>query len=362
VSIADGRLFTMGDRLSIAEDGDDSEYLLCFDVSNGQLIWKTRLGEPWDKGSPDWQSSRSTPTVAGNSVFVLTPFGDLVCCAAADGAEKWRKNMRTDFDGSKGDNWGYSEAVFVDGDRVICTPGGEENTVVALNKQNGEVVWSCSRPGDPGAGHSSIVESEVGGAKVYVQVTAGGPIGVRAADGKLLWEHPLDRTTAAIPTPIVKDDLVFYTAGYDWGGGLLRQVAAEAGEVRVEEVYAMKSDLKNKHGGVLLLNDYLYGDTDSRGTPYCAELMTGEIQWKERSDVGGRQTLSLTAADGKLYMMYANGVVVLAEATPQEYREISSFELPDPDDRPNWAYPVVAGGRLFLRVGDSVHCYDVSAK
>jgi outer membrane protein assembly factor BamB len=184
---------------------------------------------------------------------------------------------------------------------------------------------------------------------------------VRASDGKLLWQYPVEPTTAAIPPPIVKGDLVFFTGGYVWGGALLRQVADGPGAVQVEEVYPMKSELKNKHGGVVLVGDYLYGDTDSRGTPYCAELLTGEIQWKGRSDVG-RKTLSLTAADGKLYLMFANGAVVLAEANPEEYNELGSFELPDPDGRPNWSYPVVAGGRLFLRVGDSVHCYDVRAK
>jgi outer membrane protein assembly factor BamB len=148
--------------------------------------------------------------VDGELVYVLTPHGDLVCCEAATGSERWRKNLKADFDGVKADNWGYSESVLIDGDQLVCTPGGQQSLMVALDKLTGDLKWKAVHEGDRGAGHASIVISEIGGTKVYVQCTGSGPIGVRARDGQWLWSYPIEKTTAVIPTPIVRGDLVFF--------------------------------------------------------------------------------------------------------------------------------------------------------
>lgn len=358
VAIVGDRLYTMGDGLSIADDAD--EYVVCFDVTNGQFVWKAKLGRPWASGQPDWQSSRSTPTVDGELLYILTPHGELVCLESAAGKERWRKHLEKDFGGRKGDGWGYSESVLVDGDRLICTPGGESATMVALDKLTGDLIWKASRPNDRGAGHASAVISEVGGTRVYVNTTASGALGVRAADGRLLWTYDIDRTTAVIPTPIIRDDLVFFTAGYRRGGALLRQIPGEDGAVTAETIYPLNTDLANKHGNVVLVGDYLYGDSDDQGIPFCAELMTGNIVWKERGP--GRRSASITAADGQLVIRWQSGVIALAKATPDGLQLRGSFEIPGSGDRPSWSHPVVVGGRLYIREGDSILCYDVSKR
>jgi len=358
LAIAAGKIYTLGDGSSLAEDAD--EYLLAFDLKDGKLLWKTKAGPAWDSGQPAWQSSRSTPTVDGNRVYAVTPHGELIACDSQNGQEIWRKNLKESFGGKKGDGWGYSESVLVDGDRLICTPGGEKITMVALNKENGETIWSTSREGNRGAGHSSIVISEVAGAKVYVQATASGPMGVRASDGKLLWTYDIDRTTAVIPTPIVRGDLVFFVAGYKRGGALLKQAPADNGEIKIEEIYPIKPELANKHGGVVLVGDHLYGDSDDQGIPYCADLMTGEIKWKKRGS--GKGSASIVAADGRLYIRFAGGTMVLAKADPAEYTEVSSFKIPDSGERPSWSHPVILGGKLYLREQDEILCYDIQSK
>lgn len=358
LTVVGGRVYTLGDGPSTAGDGD--EYVSCFDARDGQPIWKTKTGAAWAEGRPDWQSSRSTPTVDGERLYVITPHGQLLCLESGTGQEVWKKHLKADLGGSKGDSWGYSESVLIDGDRLICTPGGGQATMVALNKRTGEPVWTAVWPEDRGAGHASIVISEVGGTRVYVQTTAGGAIGVRAADGKLLWTYPIDKTTAVIPTPIVRGDLVFFTAGYNRGGALLRQVPGADGDVKLEEVYPLNTDLNNKHGGVVLVGDYLFGDSNDSGIPWCAELMSGKIVWKERGS--GRNSANVTAADGHLYIRFADGTLVLAKATPDGYREISSFKIPHSGERPSWSYPVVIEGRLYVREQDYILCYDVKAK
>ena len=143
-------------------------------------------------------------------------------------------------------------------------------------------------------------------------------MGVRANDGKLLWTFDIDKTTAVIPTPIVRDDLVFFVAGYGRGGALLKQVPGAGGEVKIEVVYPLKTELSNKHGGVVLVGDYLYGDSEDRGIVWCAELLTGDVKWKSRG--AGHDSASIVAADDHLYIHYADGTMALVKASPEVLR------------------------------------------
>ncbi len=360
LAIAGGKIYTIGDALSTDDDKD--EFLMCFEQADGKPLWKAKTAPAFVEAQkhPEWGSPRSTPTVDGALVYVLTPLGELVCCETATGKERWRKNLKSDFGGNKADGWGYSESVLVDGGLLICTPGGEKATIVALDKLTGELKWKTVREGDRGAGHASIVISEIGGKRVYVQSTGSGPIGVDAADGRLLWQYPIDKTTAVIPTPIVRNDLVFFSAGYKRGGALLRQVAAENGAVKIEEVYPLDPKLGNKHGGVILVGDYLYGDTEDSGTPFCAELMTSQVKWQKRGSGSG--SASMTAADGRLYIHYADGTMALAKASPEAYAEVGTFKIPGSGERPSWSHPVIVDGKLYLREQDRICCYDIRAK
>ena len=357
LAIAGDRIFTLGDGLSTADDKD--EYLTCFDRATGKQLWKTKTGSPWTDGQESWQSSRSTPTVDADRVYVLTPFGQLVACQTADGKELFRVDLKAQFEGKKGDSWGYSESVTIDENRLVCTPGGEKATLVALDKKTGRLIWSCPMQGDRGAGHSSVVISHLKGRKIYVQTTAAGAFAVDAETGKFLWAYPIDQTTAVIPTPIIRDDLVFFAAGYKRGGALLRQVPGPNGTVTVEQVYGLNTDLANKHGGIVLVGDHLYGDSDDKGIPFCADLMTGKVLWKQRGS--GKNSATVIAADGHLYVHYADGTLALLKADPAGYTEESNFKVPHSGDRPSWAHMVILDGRLYLREGDAILCYELRA-
>ena len=358
LSFSGGRFFTLGDSPSTADD--DQEYLSCFDQTDGRQIWKTKLGAAWKEGPDDWQSSRSTPTIDGNRIYVLTAHGDLCCVDARRGDLLWSKNLKDDFGGKKGDGWGYSESILIDGDRLICTPGGSQKTMVALNKSNGELIWSAARDDDRGAGHASIVISEIDGIRIYVQTTASGALGVRATDGERMWSYEIDRTTAVIPTPIVRDDHVFFTAGYNRGGALLKQKKVANNRVEIEEVYPLNKKLQNKHGGIVLVGNEIYGDSGDGGIPFCADLLTGKIHWKKRGS--GKGSASVTSADGHLYIWFSNGVIALAEASKDSYQEISTFKIEEGGDRPAWAHPVVYEGRLYLRMDDQIFAFELRSR
>lgn len=354
LAIAGGRIYTLGDAPSTADDED--EYLSCFEQNGGKPLWKARIGPAWNEGKPNWHSSRSTPTVDGSHVYLLSAHGDLVCCETS-GKEVWRKNLLKDFEGKKADNWGYSESVLVDGNKLACTPGGDEQTVVALNRLTGETLWTAARPDNRGAGHASMVIATIGGTRVYVQTTGSGAMGVRASDGKLLWTYDIEKTTAVAPTPIVRDNLVFFSAGYRRGGALLKQVPGADGDVSVEEVYPLKTELANKHGGIVLVGNYLYGDSDDQGIPFCAELLTGEVKWKARGS--GRNSACVAAADGHVYFRYADGTMTLVKASPDALEEVGSFKVPGSGDRPSWSHPVIVDGKLYLRESDAILCYEL---
>jgi outer membrane protein assembly factor BamB len=355
VAVAGGRLFTLGDGVSTQADAD--EYLSCFDEQTGKPIWQVKTGPAWNQGRESWQSSRSTPTVDGDRVFVITPFGQLICCQVSDGTPIWQVHLMDDLGGVKADSWGYSESPLVDGDRVIVTPGGPQATVVALDKRTGARLWTCQRAEDKGAGHACVVISQVQGRRIYVQNTANGPIGIDPDSGTLLWEHPLPPPVAFIPTPIIKDDLVFSVGGYGLGGVLLRQRPGGDGSVAVEEVYPVNSDLSNKHGGVVLVGDHLYFGAEDRNVLMCVELTSGQTAWRQRGP--GRDSVAVTATPEQIFFRFADGTMAMVAADPGEYRLLGQFTIPGSGDRPSWAHPSLANGRLYLREGDTILCYDL---
>ena len=148
LSLVEGRIFTLGDGPSTAPDTD--EYVSCFDRATGEQLWLKRLGPAWTSGRPDWQSSRSTPTIDGDLLYVLTAHGKLVCLKVDTGEPVWEKSLKDDFGGKKGDGWGYSESVLIDGDRLVCTPGGSAIHDRGAGQKDGRTDLDGSPGGRPG--------------------------------------------------------------------------------------------------------------------------------------------------------------------------------------------------------------------
>jgi outer membrane protein assembly factor BamB len=351
----------VGDRVYLMGDKNDQEYLMALDAKTGKQVWSTAIGKigPNPKGM-SYPGPRSTPTVDDNLMYVLGSDGDLACVEKSAGDIKWKKNLKTDFAGKVG-MWAYAESPLVDGDVVVCTPGGKEATLAALNKKAGETVWKCSVPQGDAAGYGSVMVLETGGAREYVQFLAGGVVGVDAKTGKFLWRYDKTKDMAAtIPTPVVRDDLVFTSTSRN-GSGLVR-VKADKDAATAEEVYYNKTAL-NSIGTPVHVGDYLYA-TDGKNQLVCMDFKTGEVKWRDPS-VG---TASLCFADGMLYVRGQGGggfgaekpsFVALVEATPTGYKEHGRFEQPQHGNRPAWPHPVVANGKLYLRDQGVLFCYDV---
>lgn len=329
---------------------DGMEWVMALDPSKeGELLWQTSIG-PVRHGGGGYPGPRSTPTVDGTRLYALGLNGDLLCLRTDDGNVLWRKNLVSDFQGVI-PNWGYSESVLVDGPWVLCTPGGENAAIVALNKANGELVWKSAA--SDGAAYSSIVRAKLAGRTQYVQFTSQGVIGVAAADGELLWRYDAPANgTANCSTPICEGNLVFAASGYGTGGGCV-EIQRSDDAFSANEAYFTKK-MKNHHGGTLVVDGFIYGSSDP-GLLTCLDLKTGEVQWSDRGTGKG----SVLYADGMLFVRSEKGTVSLVEATPEEFRLLGQFEQTSRSEQPSWPYPVIVDGRLYLRDQNILQCYDV---
>lgn len=342
VSIKGDTIYTMG---TIGE----YEHLFALALTDGSRKWTVRTGA--NRSDNTGNGPRSTPTVDGDYVYALGAYGDLVCVEADSGQVVWKLNIVKESRGNV-PTWGICESVLIDGEKLICTPGGNTATMVALNKKTGKPIWASIVEGKPSAAYSSPIVIEVGGVRQYVNFVHTGVVGIRAADGFPLWmRRESANDTANCSSPLYADGHVFTASAYGTGGALFR-LSSQGTQTRAELVFETKQ-MKNHHGGMVLIDGYVYGFDE--GILTCLDLRTGKPAWQNRSVGKG----SLAYADGHLYLRSEEGPLALAEANPREYVEKGRFSQPERSWLPAWAHPVVAGGRLYIRDQDKLLVFNV---
>lgn len=343
-SVVGNTLYTMGAR-------NGKEFLIALDATSGSQKWATEMSPMLENRWGD--GPRGTPTVDGDRVYALSGTGTLVCANTSDGRILWRAAMQ-DFGGRR-PTWGYCESVLIDGEKALCTPGGSQGTVVALNKANGELIWQ-SKGFTEGAQYSSIIAFDHNDKRQYAQLTQAKLAGLDGQTGEVLWSTDWHGRTAVIPTPIFHDGHVYISSGYGAGCKCVKLEAdGQAGVVYENTV------MTNHHGGVVLVGKHLFGYSDGKGW-VCQDFKSGEMVWNERRKLGKG---CLTFADGRFYLLdERSGMVALIEASSEGYKEHGRFKLePQSEQRsPSgaiWTHPVVANGRLYLRDQEFICCYDV---
>lgn len=347
----------IGGRVYLQTTRGEDEQCLALDERSGKVLWSSGIGRVGKNSGPQYPGTRATPTFDDGRLYCLASDGELSCRTASDGKEIWRRNIVSEFGGKVG-YWAYSESVLVDGDRVICTPGGDSAGLAAFDKKNGAVLWKSELPDGDVADYASVMAVEGGGHRQIVGFLRKGLVGVDAASGKFLWrfsktvDMPGTPTGANILTPVVLGNRVF-SSGSRSGGALVELVPDNDG-VTTKEVYFNKA-LSPSIGGAVLVDGYLYGS--SGATVFCADFATGEVKWKERS-VG---QASLCYADGRIYARGFETDVALIEATPEAYREHGRFAPPDRSKVKAWPHPIVANGAMYLRDQGVLQCYEIAA-
>ncbi len=343
-SVADDQLFTMG-----AADG--GEQVICVEALTGARKWAAKLdGRIYEN---NWGNGpRCTPTVDGDQIYALSGSGILGCLSRKDGSILWKVDLVAEL-GGKLQGWGYTESVLIDGNKVICTPGGDQGTMAALDKMTGKVLWRSTGIKEEAQYSSPILITHEGQRQV-IQLLTKTVFAVNPDNGELLWRSDFSGRVAVIPTPIYQDGHLYVTAGYGTGCRMFK-----LGGKQPEVVYE-NNVMVNHHGGVILVDGKLYGHSDKGGWT-CQDFLTGEKVWK--SDVLDKGAVGY-AAGHLICVEEKSGVVALVKASKEGWKEEGRFTLtPQTTQRKPqgkiWVHPVIVNGMLYLRDQEFVYAYDV---
>jgi len=338
---------------------DDILFALSMD---GKILWKTLMGRAWTGSSPE---SRATPTVEGNKVYTCSGLGDLACIDGVTGKIIWLYKASELNKGTYG-SWGIAESLLVSDNKVYFSPGGSEIMTIALNKTTGDVIWKSVSLNDK-PGYVSPILISYAGKKIIINASLGHVFGVDASNGEILWKVKHEQSSdpnlwqwdlIKCTTPLFQDGMVYITGGYDTGGMMIK-IASDG---KSAQVVWTDSLLDNHHGGVVLVNGYIYGSNwlnNSTGNWCCIDWKTGKKMWEEPWNCKG----SIISAEGMLYIYdERNGNVGLVKANPEKFDLVSSFKVTLGQTGPFWAHPVIHNGVLYLRHANALMAYNIKAK
>lgn len=374
-AIVKGVLYTLGTDYDFknADKGAKDEFVIAIDVKSGKELWRVKYASLYaSKGNAYGDGPRSTPTIDGNLLYVLGGQGDLVCFdISAKAKEVWRKNLTADFGGELMTGYGYAESPLIDGDHLICTPGGANGAVVALDKKTGKLVWQSKTWTDK-APYGSVAVGDIQGVRQYVQIgysakLVGSVAGVEAKTGKLLWTAQIfsGQNDGASTPPVIKGNEVFVSAPWVAGSHLF-----EIGKNQTpKELYSKKAQkrFRSTFGGLVVLDDKIYGHSETGWC--CLDWKTGAEEWLDRGQLKCSSG-AVIAADGKLYMYTEEGEAALVDASPKPpMNVVSSFTIPErsaiPPNRVTsrmarvWPHPAISDGVLYLRDHEFIFAFAI---
>lgn len=336
-SVADGRVFTMGNESEV-----DKVY--CFDAATGKPLW-THSYDCSSKDPNGYPGTRCTPTVDGDLVYTVSRQGNFFCLDAKTGAVKWSKDFRRDF-GSKPPTWGFAGSPLIENDWVLYEVGAKGASVVAFDKKSGEVAWKA---GDEEPAYSSFIAFNLDGERCFPQFSRDQIIGRRMKDGHELWRQPW-KTSYGVnaATPVIEGDMLFLSSGYNFGCALFKMTKDS-----VIEVWRNKA-MRNHVNSCIYRDGHLYGFDESKLK--CLDFKTGAEKWAV--DKYGKGSLIL--AGDKFIIFSGSGRLATADLTPEGCNEISGYQAVK--DKDTWAPPVLANDRLYARSRNQMVCLDVSGK
>jgi len=340
-------------------EGKD-EYLTVLDFK-GNTLWRLRYGGGSQRTNRD---TRCTPTVEGDRIYLVSGQGEVVCIDGSQRKIVWSVPAFTKFQGEFW-QWEIAESPLIVDDKVIYTPGGNQTSMVALDKFTGETVWQTESLKTPSAFVSPILV-EMGGNRIIVGILTEHIIGVDAETGRFFWTvkyHDIETPTFHewapknnCVTPLYHDGRLFVTSGYNHVGIMFRLLN---NGTEIEQVW-INRDLDNHHGQVVRVGSYIYGSNwldNPIGNWCCVDWNTGETKYEVEWENKG----SITAADGMLYCYEERkGNLALVTPTPDDFALVSSFRI-SKGSGPHWTQPVIHNGVLYIRHGEALMAYNVKS-
>lgn len=322
----------------------------------GELLWETAYGHSWTKSYTD---SRSTPTWENGKLYVSSGTGQVNCIEGKTGKINWQVDAIKLYNGEIYVH-GDAENPLIVSDLVLFTTGGEENTMVALRKTDGSLVWKTKSLGGAKS-YASPVLIQHNGTKIILAQTSENLIAINPDNGEIIWYYNLIRfhlhqqgVGANTNPPLYFNGEIFVTSGYDHPG---IKLALSTDGNSVTEIW--KNDtIDTHHGGVVLVDGNLYGSNwqnNSKGRWASVNWDTGKTNWETEWFNKG----STISADGMLYIYEEkSGNVALVEPSSENMKIISTFKVAD-GEGPHWAHPAIYDGKLFIRHGNALMVYDI---
>lgn len=334
------------DRVYVTGMTQGEGFLFALDIERKPL-WTSSYGREWSGSHP---GARTTPTVVGDRIYVMSAFGRVVCFDT-DGKTVWARDLAEDF-GARNLQWGMTESLLVDGDRVFCTPGGRRVMVAVLNRHTGETIHQVKGNGDT-SGYCSPRIVRHGPRRLLITMTQKSVVGLDADTFEYLWRqsHVTDYNVNA-NTPIYSEGELFTVSGYGTGGQKFR--LSEDGS-RIERVWK-QGRIDSQMGAAILVDGHIYGSGHKNRGWHCVDWETGKVTYSAR-EVGNKGNIIF--ADGLLYCYSERGDVALVRPEPGEFDVVSSFRI-DKGSGPHWAHSVIKDGRLYVRHGDVLMVFDIS--
>jgi len=335
----------------------DMDHLTCIDFEGNQK-WQVAYGKSWAQAYPN---TRSTPTVEGDRIYIVSGVGELVCLNTETGDINWKINVDKEYHADWHD-WGVAESPLIVDDKVICSPASATATFVAFDKITGEPVWES--PGTDGQrSYVSPILRKFNGRDYILGASASDLYIVDPENGDIkasyryfnpsLWKwQPKGMIWAN--SPIVKGNMIFLSIGYDYPAKMLR---VNDDVTSIEEVYTSNL-LDNHHHGLIELDGYLYGSywiTNGSGAWACLDWNTGKVMYDEEWNSKGE----MVYADGMLYAyVERRGNVGLVKPDPSGFKVVSSFQI-DKGTGPHWSHPYLFDGKMFMRHGNVLMVYSL---
>jgi outer membrane protein assembly factor BamB len=346
----EGSIYISGTR-------DSLDVLTCLDLQ-GDIIWEKVYGMAWDQSYPE---NRSTPAIAGGRIYIMAGLGVVVCMDTKSGEIIWERDTHSEFKGEY-HRWGMAESLLITDEAVISSPVGEHTSVVALSREDGKVLWE-SEPSGGVRAYASPLLIEQGGRPLILVVSSQHVMAVDPSDGAILWKEDIVTGFSGergrrnnTNTPLYKDGMIFVNSGYD-AIALMFRLNEDGSDV---ELAWTNNVLDTHHGGVVLVDGYIYGSNwvnNGNGNWACVEWESGETMYEETWNNKG----SVIYADGMLYIYEEKrGNVGLVRPDPKGFDLISSFRI-EAGSGPHWAHMSIYDKKLFVRHGGSLMVYDIAA-